>query len=135
MHRTRPRPEARFLSFACADCAQIGGPREAREERYPMQSNRRDFLKVASAAPLFVPKSAFGANDRITYGLIATGGRGRYLNRNFQKLEAQCVALCDVYEPHLEEAKKDSPADAKTYLDYHELLQQPGIDAVVLAGP
>ena len=100
-----------------------------------MSSNRRDFLRAAAAAPLFVPKSAFGANDRVTYGIIATGGRGRYLNRYFMKLGAQCVALCDVYEPNLEEARKDSPADAKTYVDYHELLQQPGLDAVVLAGP
>ena len=74
-----------------------------------MESKRRDFLKIAAVAPMFVPQSAFGANDRITYGVIATGGRGRYLNRNFQKLGAQCVALCDVYEPHLEEAKKHSP--------------------------
>jgi predicted dehydrogenase len=102
-----------------------------------MDSNRRDFLKTSAlaSAPLFVPQSAFGANDRITYGVIATGGRGRYLNRNFQAVGAQCVALCDVYEPNLEAAKKESPADAKTYIDYRELLEQPGIDAVALAGP
>ncbi len=99
-----------------------------------MSSARRDFLKLA-AAPLFIPHSAFGANDRVAYGLIATGGRGRYLNRNFQKLGAECVALCDVYEPNLEEAKKESPAGIKTYVDYHDLLQQTGVDAVVLAGP
>jgi predicted dehydrogenase len=97
--------------------------------------NRRNFLKVAAAAPLFVPASAFGANDRIAYGLIGTGGRGRYLNRNFQKLGAECVALSDVYDPNLDAAKKESPAGVRTYLDYHELLTQPGIDAVVLAGP
>lgn len=100
-----------------------------------MNSTRRDVLRMAAAAPLFVPRSAFGANDRITYGLIGSGGRGRYLNRNFQKLGAQCVALCDVYEPHLEDARKDSPAGVKTFVDYHELLQHPGIDAVVLAAP
>ena len=55
-----------------------------------------------AAAPLFVPASAFGANDRISYGVIATGGRGRYIcTDKFQKLGAQCVALCDVYEPNL----------------------------------
>ncbi len=103
-----------------------------------MSSNRREFLKsagaIASVAPLFVPRSAWGANDRIAYGLIATGGRGRYLNDKFQKLGAQCVALCDVYEPHLDEAKKQSP-DAKTYLDYRELLEQKEMDAVVIAAP
>lgn len=99
--------------------------------------DRRDFLKTTAiaSAPLFVPRSAFGANDRISYGLIGTGGRGRNLNRTFQRLGNQCVALCDVYEPHLELAKKDSPADVKTYVDYHDLLAQPGIDAVVIASP
>ena len=91
--------------------------------------------RLVLSAPLFVPSSAFGANDRLNYGLIATGGRGRYLNRNFQKLGNQCAALCDVYEPHLELAKKEAPAGVKTYRDYRELLQQPGLDAVVVASP
>jgi predicted dehydrogenase len=103
-----------------------------------MQSDRRQFVKNAAAAltaaPLFVPRSAWGANDRIAYGVIATGGRGRYLNDKFQKLGAQCVAICDVYEPNLQAAQKQSP-DAKTYVEYHDLLEQSGIDAVVIAAP
>ncbi len=99
-----------------------------------MNTDRRKFLASVAAAPLFVRRSAFGANDRIQYGVIATGGRGRYLNRKFQNLGAKCVALCDVYEPHLELARRDSP-DAQTFLDYHELLAMPGIDVVILAGP
>jgi predicted dehydrogenase len=100
-------------------------------------TDRRNFLKTTSAAiaaPLFVPRSAWGANDRISYGVIATGGRGRYLNDKFIKLGAQCVALCDVYEPYVEQARKQAP-DAKTYVDYRELLQQSGMDAVVIASP
>lgn len=99
--------------------------------------NRRDFLKASalSSAPLFVPRSACGANDRVAYAVIGTGGRGRYLNKNFQKLGAQCVALCDVYQPNLDSAKKDSPAGVRTYVDYHDLLAQDGIDAVVIASP
>lgn len=104
-----------------------------------MSSNRRDFLHATAAAlaaaPMFVPRRAFGANDRIAYGLIGTGGRGRYLNRTFQKLGAQCAALCDVYDEHLNLAVKDSPAGVKTYVDYHELLAQPGLDAIVIASP
>ena len=99
-----------------------------------MESNRRSFLASLAAAPMFVPRKAWGANDRLAYGVIAAGGRGRYLNRKFQELGAQCVAVCDVYEPYVELAKQDSP-QAKTFLDYHELLAEPGIDAVVLAGP
>ncbi len=99
-----------------------------------MDPNRRNFLASALAAPLFVPRSAWGANDRLAYGLIGAGGRGRYLNQNFQKLGAQCVAIAEVYEPHMEEARKGA-ADAKPYLDYHDLLAQPGLDAVVVASP
>ena len=100
-----------------------------------MNSNRRTFLASAlTAAPLFVPRSAWGANDRLAYGLIGAGGRGRYLNVNFQKLGADCVAIAEVYEPNLQAARKDSP-DAKPYVDYHDLLAQPGLDAVVVATP
>ena len=105
------------------------------------ETNRREFFQgvatkaaAVAAAPLFVPRAAFGANDRAAYGVIATGGRGQYLNKKFQKAGCQAVAMCDVYEPNLQAALKDSP-DAKGYVDYHELLAQPGIDFVVLAGP
>ncbi|MCW5980990.1 MAG: Gfo/Idh/MocA family oxidoreductase [Bryobacteraceae bacterium] len=99
-----------------------------------MPFDRRRFLASMAAAPMFVPRSAWGANDRVAYGLIAAGGRGRYLNQKFQALGARCVAICDVYQPYIDLAKKDSP-DAKTFIDYNELLAEPGIDAVVLAGP
>lgn len=100
-----------------------------------MHPNRRTFLASAlTAAPLFVPRSAWGANDRLAYGLIGAGGRGRYLNGNFQKLGAACVAIAEVYEPNLQAALKDSP-DAKPYRDYHELLAQSGLDAVIIATP
>ncbi len=84
---------------------------------------------------MFIPQSAFGANDRISYALIAAGGRGRSVSRTFGKLGAQCAALCDVYEPHLEMAKKDSP-DARTYRDFAELLdKEKSLDAVLIASP
>src|ERR1035438_10055267 len=100
-----------------------------------MEQDRRTFLSTAlAAAPLFIPRRAWGANDRLAYGLIGAGGRGRYLNRNFQKLGAACVAVSEVYEPNTQAALKDAP-DAKPYVDYHDLLTQSGIDAVVVATP
>ena len=102
-----------------------------------MEQDRRKFLVNSlslAAAPMFVPHSAWGANDRLSYGLIGSGGRGRYLNRNFQKLGAQCVAVCDAYEPNLEKGLQDS-AGAKSYADYRELLKQDGMDAVIIATP
>src|ERR1041384_7563466 len=100
-----------------------------------MDHNRRSFLtSTLATAPLFVPRSAWGANDRLAYGLIGAGGRGRYLNQNFQKLGAECVAIAEVYDLNTQEALKGA-ANAKTYIDYHELLAQSGLDAVVIASP
>src|SRR5580765_2113048 len=100
-----------------------------------MSQDRRQFLASAlTAAPLFVPRSAWGANDRLAYGLMGSGGRGRYLQGNFQKLGAECVAIAEVYEPYKEQGLKATP-NAKPYVDYHDLLAQPGVDAVVIASP
>src|SRR5260370_7274970 len=102
-----------------------------------MEQDRRNFMArsgALAAAPMFVPRSAWGANDRLAYAVIGTGGRGRYISRNFQKLGAQCVAVSDVYEPNLEKARADAPG-ATGYVDYRELLRQNGIDAVVIATP
>ena len=103
-----------------------------------MDQDRRRFLASAIAAPLFVPHSAWGANDRLAYGLIGAGGRGRYLNGNFRKLGGECVAIAEVYDQHTAQAlneMKDDATGVKTYVDYHELLAQPGVDAVVVASP
>lgn len=96
-----------------------------------MNLSRRNLL---SAAPLFIPRSAWGANDRLTYATIAVGGRGRYVGKTFQKLGAQCAAVCDVYEPNIALALKDTP-NAKTHGDYRRLLEDKSIDAVVIASP
>lgn len=99
-----------------------------------MNSNRRHFIGAMGAAPLFIPQTAFGANDRITYAAIATGGRGRYLMGKFKQLGAVCLAVCDVYEPNLQKAAELEP-EAKKFLDYRELLQQIKADCVMIASP
>ena len=103
-----------------------------------MNSDRRKFLSdsagALAAAPMFIPRRAWGANDRVAYGLIGAGGRGRYLSTVFQKLGAECVAIAEVFEPNLEKAKADAP-NAKTYTEYRDLLAQKGIDAVVVGTP
>jgi len=100
-----------------------------------METTRRGFLAAGAAAPLVMAASAKGANDRISYGVIGTGGRGRSVSRAFQQLGAKCVALCDVYGPHLEQARAESPAGVKTYVDYNELLTRKDIDFVLIATP
>ena len=100
-----------------------------------MEPNRRAFLQGLAAAPLFIPSAARGANDRPTFGIIGVGNRGQWLHQTFQKLGAQCVAVCDVYAPTLDRARSQSPKDARGYVNYHDMLAQPGIDFVVIATP
>jgi len=80
-------------------------------------SNRREFIGAWAATSLF------GVNEKITFGVIATGGRGRYLQERFQKLGAQCVAICDIYGPNLDKAAAISP-EARRFTAYQELLAQ-----------
>ena len=96
--------------------------------------DRRRFVQAAAAAPLFVPRSAFGANDRIQYGLIAAGGRGRYVSTVFEEYGGKCVAIAEVNSANMDKARTQHP-DAKGYIEYRDLLQQDGIDAVLIASP
>lgn len=96
-----------------------------------MTTDRRRF--IAGAAGL-AGAAQLSANDKPTYGLIAAGGRGRYLSRSFTQLGAQCVAVCDAYEPNMELALKDTPG-AKKFIEHEALLSMPGIDFVICAGP
>ena len=106
-----------------------------------MDVDRRKFLRESfsgtvamAAAPMFVPGKAWGANDRLSFGLIGAGLRGRYLSQVCQAAGARCAAVCDVYEPNLQLALKDSP-EAKPYVEYRDLLAQKGLDFVVIATP
>ena len=76
-----------------------------------------------------------GANDRIRFGLIGAGGRGKEI---FQVAlhcpNAEAVAVADIYPRCLDEARAIAPA-VKTYDDYRRLLDDKSIDAVLIATP
>jgi predicted dehydrogenase len=91
-------------------------------------------MKAAAATALSTSR-ILGANDRIRVGVIGTGGRGQLLMGLFNKCpEAEIVALCDVYEPRLTQAKKLATA-TREYGDYRKVLEQKDIDALVIATP
>ncbi len=98
-----------------------------------MDPDRRGFLK--GIAPLILPAAARGANDRPAFGAIGAGNRGRWLHQTLQKLGAQCVAVCDVYELFRDRAKSESPAGVRAYVNHKDLLAQKGIDFVMIATP
>src|SRR5262245_36194977 len=76
----------------------------------PTVVSRRSFLKpsAAGAAALGAPAlGAQGANERLNVGCIGTGGRCRALMQSLAKVpNVRIAAVCDVYEPHLDLARK-----------------------------
>ena len=104
---------------------------------------RRGFLKEtalagATAALLggLSPARVLGANDKIRIGAMGTGGRCQYLMKLFRdNPSVELVAVCDVYGPRRDQALEIAEPDAKSYLDYHELLDRKDIDAVIIGSP
>jgi myo-inositol 2-dehydrogenase / D-chiro-inositol 1-dehydrogenase len=105
------------------------------------QLTRRGAL-AGAAANFFIlkPDTVFGsqANSAVPFGVIGTGGRGRYVGSHMARDgRAKLAAICDIYPDRIDAAKTQMPgADgARVYKDYRELLAQPDIDAVLIATP
>ncbi|MEW4452222.1 Gfo/Idh/MocA family oxidoreductase [Bremerella sp. JC817] len=104
--------------------------------------SRRQFLKTTTAAaglmaaPMFIPASAFGANERILTGHIGVGGMGR---GNLGKFLDKAVAVCDVDSKHAQAAAKTvldkKNREVEIYGDYRKVLDRKDIDAVVVSTP
>jgi predicted dehydrogenase len=115
--------------------------------------SRRQFLKASAAgaagiiaAPIFVPSTAFGANDKIQVGQIGCGRIAHTMDiPGVMKHDiARVVAVCDVDSKRLADAKKDvegrysktgRTVSVKAYGDYRELIRDGGIDAVSISTP
>jgi len=95
----------------------------------PMQ--RRSFLMTTAAAQMRI----LGANDRLRAGIIGAGGRGRYLIGQFKELGVEVAGVCDVYEPNLQAGVNEASSGARPFHDYRRLLDEKGIDAVIVATP
>ncbi|MCI0465025.1 MAG: Gfo/Idh/MocA family oxidoreductase [Gemmataceae bacterium] len=100
--------------------------------------SRRSFLKTAAATTAFAAPAVnvLGANERINIGLIGTGGRCRHLMQALARVpNVRMTALCDVYEPNLDLARKLADKDAFTTRDYRQLLARKDIQGVLIATP
>jgi len=102
--------------------------------------SRRRFLNTATtlgvasglAGTLLSSSRVYGANERLNIGVIGVGGRGA---ANLAAVLSQnIVALCDVDEARLGAAAALHPS-ARKYVDYRKLIDQPDLDAVVIATP
>jgi predicted dehydrogenase len=107
------------------------------------QLNRRRFIQSAGSvagAGILTAKSyarVLGANDRIQMGVVGSGGRGRSVMGSFKKFEDQCefIHICDVYEPNIAAGLKLSRENAKSTMEYKELLADKDVVAVLNATP
>jgi len=100
--------------------------------------SRRTFLSTtaAAAATLVAPARALSANDTLSVGLIGTGGRCRRLMQALAKIAGvRMVQLCDVYDGHLDQARPLAAPKALATKRYQDVLDNKGIDAVVIATP
>jgi predicted dehydrogenase len=122
-----------------------------------LQKTRRDFVKGSMGAvaamgfPAIVPASVFGQtapSNRINVGAIGVGriSRGHDLPGIWQFDQARIMAVCDLDAKRVDQAKTlmngvyskktGKPYDGVTgYHNYHELLANKNIDAVVISTP
>ncbi len=97
--------------------------------------------RATFAAPLLVSaKTAFGsqANSAVSFGIIGTGGRGRYVGKLMtESANARIAAICDKYPDRIDQGKTLIPGADKVpaYRDYQELLNDKNVDAVLIATP
>jgi predicted dehydrogenase len=104
-----------------------------------MICDRRTFVATASGLALgtrLATAEAQGANDRIRIAVIGTGGRARGLMNQLKRLPGnELVSVCDVYEPRMLQAAEIAGAAATKVGDYRRILDDRGVDAVVIGTP
>lgn len=102
-----------------------------------MTASRRNFLAALSAG---AARAQAPAGRTIKLGVIGCGWYGMVdLKAAFQAGGVQAVALCDVDTGHLkasaDEVEKVQGSRPRTYADYREFLETPGLEAVIIATP
>src|SRR5205085_9625275 len=88
--------------------------------------NREELLRPAT----------YSANDQLQIALIGSGGMGTAdTNTAITVPGVKLIAVCDLYDGRLAEAKKRWGSDIDTTKDYREILERKDVDAVIIATP
>lgn len=98
---------------------------------------RREFLKIGVllAAPLYIPRSVFGANERIGVAGIGVGRQGGPVLANVLKdPRTQAVCVCDVWKKRAQDVA-DKHGVKDVYQDYRKVIERKDVDAIVTATP
>jgi predicted dehydrogenase len=108
------------------------------------QVNRRDFIGAVAGGTLalngLLPRASAAQQTRLRLGLIGCGSYGRNDTKaTFKVGNVEMVALCDVDTQHLAdtaaEVEKLQGARPRMFKHYEELLETPGLHAVIIATP
>ncbi len=95
--------------------------------------SRRSFLGGMTA---LATRRVMGSNDRIQVGFVGYGLIGRQHVHDFKNQpDADLAAVCDVYQPRLEEGLAACGPRAKGYRDFRRLLDDRDLQAVVISTP
>ena len=106
--------------------------------------NRRTFIRSGSLSTagiigglsLFNISKSYGEKDIINIGVIGSGSRGTGLIRTLQGIpNFKVIACCDTLPFRLEKAMKYADKSAKSYQNYHDLLDNKKLDAVIISTP
>jgi predicted dehydrogenase len=110
--------------------------------------NRRQFIQKslvgAAATPVVARTVAHAAqqqtpvspNDRIQVGMIAVGARAHQLMGAVMAVPGvEIVGVCDAYTGRVQRAIERTAGTARDYGDWRAILDDPAIDAVVIATP
>ena len=99
--------------------------------------DRRTFL-IAGGLTALASTRVFGANDRLRIGVIGAGGRMGQLLHSAENtgVPFEIASVCDVYTPRCDEVKsRTNSPNAAACGDYHNVLDDKSIDAVIIATP
>lgn len=111
--------------------------------------DRRDFVRIVAAGAAGAafldagPVHAFRprprrSSDTVGLAIIGAGSRGKAVLQEMLRVPAvRAVALCDVFEPRLAEARRVTGEETPGYTDYRRMLDERRgeIDAVIVASP
>ncbi len=96
--------------------------------------DRRKFLALSATAASY--SRILGANDRVQVGFIGYGLIGAQHVFDFKnQKDVDMAALCDVYEPRLEQGIAACGGKAKSYHDFRKMLDDKDLNAIVVSTP
>lgn len=104
-----------------------------------IQSSGKTAAAIAAAnmAAPYILRGADPTSKPIGVGQIGLGTRGGNLIKSAGSSEAcRVVAVCDVYKPHLQKGiDMSNNPEVGAYTDYKDLLNDPRVEAVIIATP